>query len=357
MNEWLEFDVHGRCHMRCATNAPTAMQLRDMFAPFLTTRPGPADVTVTATRAPLETPSHGEHDYRFNDRGVFINAMGVQIEHVGSEWIASSSREMLTVVVPLVDRVVVERGAAMVHAATFEVKGRGVCMGAWGGVGKTSTVARLLELDDVALMGDDWAFLSDDAQLLGYAKPMFIKPHHRPIYPHLFAAKQKPMVPSRISKPVGRLTTLVHPLATRYPRVARAARRFTPEYMQVTPRQAFPNARIAEKATLDLLVFVERYDGSKTLLEERSSGWMTTRLVGNFHVELSKGSQDVMLALGACDMLPAGQFFSEKHAVVASAIGDKPCYLLRVPAEMSADEASNDIVDHIQKALSDVALI
>lgn len=357
MNEWLDFDVHGRCNMRCSTGAPTAMQLRDMFAPFLTTVPGAADLTVTASRGPLETASHGEHDYRYNDRGVYINDMDVQVERGESGWFASGSREMLTVVVPLVDRIMVERGAAMVHAATFELQGRGVCMGAWGGVGKTSTVAKLMKLDDAALLGDDWAFLSDDGELLGYAKPMFIKPHHRPIYPHLFAAKQKPLIPSAISKPFGRLTTMVHPVATRYPRVARAARRFSPEYLQVTPQRAFPQARIAEKAKLDLLVFVERYDGTKTRLEERDQDWMATRLVGNFHIELSKGSRDVLDALAACGILPMEELFARKHALVDSAIENKPCHLLRVPANMSADEASNDIVDHIQKALSDASLI
>ena len=46
-----------------------------------------------------------------------------------------------------------------------------------------------------SFMGDDWAFLAEDAQLLGYEKPMFIKPHHQAIYPHLFEGARKPLVP------------------------------------------------------------------------------------------------------------------------------------------------------------------
>ena len=57
-------------------------------------------------------------------------------------------------------------------------------------------------LDEVAFMGDDWAFATREGTMLGYAKPMFIKPHHKAIYPHLFQGLQKPLIPSSISRPV-----------------------------------------------------------------------------------------------------------------------------------------------------------
>src|SRR3712207_7723732 len=65
---------------------------------------------------------------------------------------------------------------------------------------------------------------SADGRLLGYAKPMFIKPHHREIYPHLFERRRKPLVPSRLSRPVSRFTSLVHPVVTQYPRDRKSTR-------------------------------------------------------------------------------------------------------------------------------------
>jgi hypothetical protein len=193
VERWLGFNIHDRVRMRVARRAPTVAQLKIMFAPFIDDDSvGPYDITVTGEIEPILESSYGDHDYEYNDDALVMCDAKVQIARHGEELRVNGTREMLTTVLPLVDRVATTHGAAMIHAAYVDYQGHGVCMPAWGGVGKTSTVAKLLKLDDVAFMGDDWGFLSHDGRLLGYAKPMFIKPHHRPIYPHLFAEKRKP---------------------------------------------------------------------------------------------------------------------------------------------------------------------
>jgi hypothetical protein len=264
---------------------------------------------------------------------------------------------MLTTVLPLVDRVATTRGAAMIHAAYVDYQGHGVCMPAWGGVGKTSTVAKLLKLADVNFMGDDWGFLSDDGRLLGYAKPMFIKPHHRPIYPHLFAEKRKPLVPSQLSRPIARLTTVVHPLVTQYPRLAGMTRKWSPEHMMHTPQEAFPDARVSTNVRLDILMFVERFNASHVSLRHTDEAWMVSRLIGNFHTEMSLHSREVVVALGATGLVPIEQFFADKREVLSRAVAGKPTYLLRVPASYPADQASDVIVEHLQKAMADAGVI
>jgi len=80
---------------------------------------------------------------------------------------------------PLIDRLMVQKSAAMVHALTAEYKGHALMMPAWGGTGKTSTMSKLVVMDGWAFMGDDWAFVTDKGDLLSFAKPMTIKPYHR----------------------------------------------------------------------------------------------------------------------------------------------------------------------------------
>ena len=137
----------------------------------------------------------------------------------------------------------------MIHAATVDFRGRGVLIAGTGGAGKTSTVAKLIGIEGVRFMGDDWAFLGYDGRLLGYAKPMLIRPHHRGLYPHLFkpGAKRKVLIPSLAQRPMGRLATAVHPTIVRYPRAARFFRRWSPEHMMVTPQQAFPRRRVRDR--------------------------------------------------------------------------------------------------------------
>ena len=356
MTKWLEFNIHNRAAFRVAQNAPTAALLRDMFEPFITHGLDDYDLTISSEIEPLAAAAYGETEYEYTETAVNLHSMNVQIVHDSGKFRLNGKREMLVQALPLIDRILVTRNVGWVHAATVDYRGHGICLPAWGGVGKTSTIAKLLKIDGFSFMGDDWAFLSDDGRLLGYAKPMFIKPHHRPIYPHLFEKKRKPLVPSRLSQPVSRLTTLVHPVITQYPQLARAVRKWSPEHMMVTPRQAFPKANISTSAPLAVAIFVERYAGSQASLQEREKSWMVSRMVGNFHAEISQLSQEVITALGATNLVPLEQMFSAKAAVLDQALADKPTYLLQVPKAFSADQASDIIVQHLQKVLADIGI-
>jgi hypothetical protein len=296
--------------------------------------------------------AHGETEYDYTETAVQLNASDVQILVEEGGFRLNGTRELLVSALPLIDRILVTRGVAMVHAATVDYRGHGICMPAWGGTGKTSTIAKLLKLDGVAFMGDDWAFLDSGGQLLGYAKPMFIKPHHRPIYPHLFERRRKPLVPTRLSRPLGRLTTIVHPLITRYPRLARATRKWSPEHMMVTPQAAFPHAAISTAAPVAVSVFVERHEGAKPVMLERDRSWMVSRLVGNFHAEIAPHSQAVITALGATGLVPIERYFADKAAVLERALAETPAFLLQVPQAYSPDQASDVIVAHLQEALA-----
>lgn len=356
-NDWLEFNFHGYATMRVAREAPTTALLADMFAPFLTSEVAEHhDLTVTGRIVPISGVSYGETEYEYTDQALFLNETQVQILRDEDGWHLNGTRELLVSAVPLIDRILTTRGVAMIHAATVAYRGLGICMPAWGGTGKTSTIAKLLRRDGFSFMGDDWAFLADDGRLLGYAKPMFIKPHHRPIYPHLFNKRRKPLVPVRFSRRLGRLTTLVHPFVTKYPRFARVTRKFSPEHMMVTPRQAFPTATITTEVPLALTVFVERFAGDRAILRETSTGWMVSRMIGNFHAEITRHSQAVITALGASGLVPIERTFGDKAAVLQAALADKPAYLLQVPQAFSPDEASDVIVAQLQELLERLAL-
>jgi hypothetical protein len=256
---------------------------------------------------------------------------------------------LLTVALPLIDRIVSLRATAMIHAATVSYKGRGICLPASGGTGKTSTIAKLLRIDGMAFMGDDWAFLSEDGRQLGYAKPIFIKPHHRPIYPHLFARRRKPLVPSSLTEPLARFATWVHPMVANYPSLARFLRHWSPEHMMVTPREAFPHAEIATEAVLGVAMFVERCDGDQVILRERDTAWMVSRMIGNFFYEIPPHSQQVVTALGASGLVPLDDLFARKATVLRQALGAVPTFHLQVPASWPPDQASDAIVEHIKR--------
>ena len=173
---------------------------------------------------------------------------------------------------------------------------------------------------------------------------------------HLFAEKGKPLVPSKLSRPIGRLTTVVHPLVTQYPRMAGVVRKWSPEHMMHTPQEAFPDARISTDVPLDILMFVERFNASHVSLQETEESWMVSRLIGNFYAEMSLHSREVVVAMGTTGLLPIETFFNDKREVFERAVAGKPTYLLRVPASFPADQASDVIVEHLQKAMADAGV-
>ena len=349
---WLNFDVHGRLGVRVARSAPTARQLQTMLGCFGTRDEVPPDIVVTRGSRPHPEAAWLEHEFSYTEHALALPGERVEVERVpDGRWRISGPGELLTSLVPILDRCLVDRGVAMIHAATVAYRGSGIALPAAGGTGKTSVIAKLTRRPDFAFMGDDWAFLDDDGNLLGFEKPMFIKPHHRPIYPHLFNGARKPLVPKTLSRPIGRLTTLVHPYVVRYPWLADVSRRWSPEHRIVSPRRALPQAQFAASARLAAAVYLERYDGARTRLLERDSGWMVDRMIGNFHIEMAGFSQRLVTALGAASLAPLPQHFQDKANVLEKALAGTPCYVLRVPTVYDADTASNDIVSVLDDLL------
>ena len=340
----LHFDIHGRLGLRVDAQAPAAAQLSTMFAGFAVDYEVPPDVVVDGRLQVLHGASHLENELRYTDRAVDILHGGVQVERAGGRTVVHGRGELLTTVLPLVDLAMVGRGAGMIHAATVAYRGRAVALPAAGGTGKTSTIAKLMKRPGFSFMGDDWAFLGDDGELLSFEKPMFIKPHHRPIYPHLFTGARKPLVPVALSRPVGRVTTVVHPYIARRPRLADISRRWSPEHRIVRVSDALPGVEVTRSAPLMASVFVERYDGAKTRLEERSTTWMVDRMIGNFHVEMPTFSREVLTALSASSLASHTAFFEDKATALEKGLGGSPCYVLQVPGTYSPDIASDEIV-------------
>jgi len=351
---WNYYDIHGLVGMRVDDAAPAAAQLATIFACFAVKDPVSPDLVVMGRLDPLHEAGNLENDLRYTADTVELLHDRVQIRRREDGFDVFGPGELLTPVVALLDVLMVERGAAMFHAATVAYQGIGIALPAAGGTGKTSTIAKLMKRPGYTFMGDDWAFISNKGEQLGYAKPMFIKPHHRAIYPHLFEGHRKPLVPSSLSRPIGRLTTVVHPYMVRKPRLADLARRWSPEHRMVTAEHALPSATVTSRAPLALSVFIERYDGARTRLTECSTEWMVDRMIGNFHIELSRPSRDVIEAMSATSIVPTRGHLMHKGDVLHEALVDLPCYLLRVPSVLTADEASDDVVNHLHQLVQDI---
>jgi len=353
--DWLNFDIHGVVGVRVHSAAPAALQLRTMMGSFAVDHEVPADIVVSGDLELMIDSAVLEDELAYNATTVQFRRQHVQVVEEGDQYRVNGPGELLTTVLPLLDLVTTSRGVAMIHAATVGYRGRAIALPAAGGTGKTSTMAKLMRRPGFSFMGDDWGFVTADGRLLNYEKPMFIKPHHRPIYPHLFKGSRKPLVPVRLSRPVGRFTTVVHPHIVKYPKLADLARRMSPEHRIVTAQQALPGVSVTRDAPLLTSVFVERYEGARTRIAERDPEWMVQRMLGNFHIEMPGFSREVLAGLAATSHLALGSFFAAKARVLAGALAEVPSFVLQVPSVYSPDVASDDIVDVVEELLETLA--
>jgi hypothetical protein len=74
-------------------------------------------------------------------------------------------------------------------------------------------------------------------------------------------------------------------------------------------------------------------------------------MMGNFHVEMARFSQEMVTAMAATSFVPWRTHVQDKCDVLQKAIDGLPCHLLQVPAEWSADRASDEVVDVLEELL------
>ncbi len=350
--DWNYYDIHGIVGIRVHADAPASLQLGTMLKSFRVEHCTRDDIVVTQEHELMLDSALIEDELAYSATAVLFKRHHVQVVRDGDGFRVHGSGELLTALLPLLDLVMVSRGVAMVHAATVGYRGHAIALPAAGGTGKTSTIAKLVGRPGFSFMGDDWGFLAEDGRLLNYEKPMFIKPHHRPIYPHLFRGSRKPLLPVALSRPVGRFTTVVHPHIVKHPRLADLARRWSPEHRIVTAAQALPGATITAAAPLLTSIYVERFEGSRTQLAERDGEWMVQRMLGNFNIELPGFSHEVLAGLGATSQISLSAFYEAKANILRKALGDVPAYVLQVPSVYSPDIASDDIVEVLEDLLA-----
>jgi hypothetical protein len=200
-------------------------------------------------------------------------------------------------------------------------------------------------------MADDWCFIAGDGRLLGYAKPLFLRPQHRGVVPGAAPAGRAALAPAALTGALGAVATAVHPVVSRHPRAARVARRWWPEYRIVPARDALAGATIVDAAPLAATVFVERAACAEPVLEARTAEWMADRLVGSFHAELPRGARDLVTAMADSGLLSLEHTFADKAAVLRAGLAGVPTMRLRVPLGLRAPEAAEAIAAAVDRAL------
>ena len=183
-------------------------------------------------------------------RGLFVRSL-VDPEEAWKMWLSHGSslnthllKAFAYEVFPFVVQcALLRRRAAFVHAAGFELDGRGVLMPAWGGVGKSTAVAH-------AVLHGRARFVADDHTVIDADGGMHL--HMLPIHAYAYHARQDPLVRQRLMAAFGRGNRL----QWRFANVVRRKR----AVRWVSPKDMFGPDNLARHAKIEQVVVMFRSD-------------------------------------------------------------------------------------------------
>lgn len=349
-DKWLYFNMHDLVRMRVEARHPSEHSIRLVFDPFRVDSLEDADLTLRS-----DVPRIGDHSiagqsYLFTDRQVFLRDYQLHLVRDGDRFVMASTRDLLPYVVPVIQWLLLQRECSLVHGAAVAIEGRGVLLPGWGGTGKTSGIVCLLrDMPGAAFLGDDYTIVTSDGRLLAFPKALFIYPYHHRLFPHVFKARHKPLVPPAFSGVLEYVRTAVRPTIMAFPALERIARRITPEHMQVPARKACPT-RSSPTAPLERVLFIERHSGTETQVQELAAEEARRRLMGNFHYEMGRNARDLFLAAVGTSVLDMEAYYSKMGSVLASALKNRGLYLMRI-GSMTPTGTGEAIVNAVGEVL------
>lgn len=148
--------------------------------------------------------------------------------------------------------VLLSRGKALVHGASFALHGKGVWVTSWGGTGKTNLLLYFLtnnsNFKNFSYLSDDWTIVDRSGMLMTYPKRMRIYGYNIAAYPQFS--------PGRKLLPLYKTFRFLYNVSpSRLLRIA--ITKFEPKV--VIPPWSLPKVEILEKAKPDLVIFMRKY--------------------------------------------------------------------------------------------------
>jgi len=351
-NEWLYFNIHNLVRIRVEKGHSSERSVRLVFGPFETESLDQVDLTLQYDQPDIGEHNLGSESYLYTDQHVYIKNYKLHLVKQNGSFILASKRDLLPYVFPIIQWLLLKKRYSFVHAAAVAIDGRGVLLPGWGGTGKTSAIICLLkEVPGTSFLGDDYTILGSDGRLLSFPKAFFVYPYHRGLFPHLFASRHKPLIPSTFSSVVERIRTIVRPAIMAFPWLENLARRFTPEHMQVPAHIALPNAVFVDNVPLDKVLFVECYSGTKSIIDKLSLSKAKRQLIGVWNYEQGRCARDLLLGAAGTAVMDFEEYFSGMSSVINAALADRKIYRLRM-GKMAPAETSKTVTDAVRKILT-----
>jgi hypothetical protein len=235
-----------------------------------------------------------------------------------------------------------------VHAAAISLDDRGILFPAFGGVGKTSLVARAAKEESAKILADDMVIVTEQGMLEPYLRPFALYEYHRSLFPGFFASRRIQFKPATLSWRVFYKvrSVLENELGLEWRPSENVVRT---GYLPVAPREVLPEVRLATAPVkLDYIYILQRSSSSSkveidTLNSDQAVSFMLNVMYHEWYSQLR-----LLLSWLAHRSVSFAAYLTQVEAILGAAVSNsRSVSLVSIPLHMSPTDIGEELVQRV----------
>jgi hypothetical protein len=248
----------------------------------------------------------------------------------------------------LLQTLLLMQGKSFVHAAAIAVRGSGILLPAFGGVGKTLFVARAVDKADVTVLGDDMIIVTNQGMLEPYLRPFALYEYHNSLFPDFFADNQIKYKPLTLSwRLYNRIRSMLGEKLGRDWRQPEHIVRTG--YIPVAPKRVLPQSALARTPVkLDRVYLLQRSDAVSTLNQSaidpgHAVGFMLNVIYHEWHSQLR-----FLLSWLTHRSISIAEYWAQVEAILHAAVSHgQSTNLITIPLHMTSDQIAEELTRRV----------
>lgn len=222
-----------------------------------------------------------------------------------------------------------------VHASSLERDGKAIALLAWGGIGKTTSLLKLV-------LEDGWKFLSDDLGLLDGNGRLYRSPKNLQLYG--YNLEGQPHIKSALFKN----RTMADNLSWSFFKATKGNHRVR---RRVSAENLFGAEHVAKSGQMNQAFFLERHRGRDFRSERITPEALADRCVAILIHEISPYTLVASAIHGAGNhrtIMSQGALYAQTHKILTSAFSRVPCEVIGIPT----GAGPNELVAYLRPRIS-----
>lgn len=259
--------------------------------------------------------------------------------------VIESNQECNEWLIIMLQILLLKEGYSFIHAAAVSNdKNECLLIPSWGGVGKTASIAKLVQ-NGYKLLGDDINIISHQGEIIGFPKKFVLYFYHKELFPEVFE-KKSIKCNSTLNKIYTNIIPTVKKILRYMPGALSFARKHNPQSNKISPYEIFGKDKIAKKANIKQIIWLERQK-DKNLYNKIEDTEIISKAISITLHELFTDNFEAILTMCGMNILDYDLIFNKMYNIYSSAFNKKLNYKLNVNNQLHVSKVADEILKKI----------